>query len=74
MNNLQLLFYKTDHYKENQSGPNALYDIKVEYKPHIASEKDFEICINQAQLDSNSILRSVISFEDTFSRNHYLVY
>ena len=45
-NNMQILLYKTENHLINGIGPNSSYEIKVDYKPHIANEKDFEICIN----------------------------
>jgi hypothetical protein len=45
-NNLNLLFYRTEHYRQTRDGEIAQYDISIDVKPAISTEKDFEICIN----------------------------
>ena len=47
-NNLNLLFYKTQQNRIFSDGLNCVYEIKLDYRPHIASEKDFEITLNAA--------------------------
>lgn len=51
---MQLLFYKTESYRLGSKGDTASYEIKVDVKPDITNDKDFEILLNQAQVDSNS--------------------
>ena len=47
VNNLHLLFYRTENFRLGGQGPTATYDIKVEVRQaDITSQKDFEICIN----------------------------
>ena len=53
-NLLHLLFYRTDNHKPGSKGDTASYEIKVELYPDTTLQKDFEILINQAQVDSNS--------------------
>jgi hypothetical protein len=48
------LFYKTDAYRLGSSGDTATYDIKIDVKPEITNNKDFEILLNNAQMDSNA--------------------
>jgi len=45
-NNMYILFYRTDNYRDGCKGSTAAYEISVDFKPAIADEKDFEICIN----------------------------
>ncbi len=73
MNNLQLLFYKTESHRVGSKADTATYDIKVEAMLDITNEKDFEILLNKAQVDSNSQLRSIITFEDTYAKHHFII-
>eukprot|EP00347_Sterkiella_histriomuscorum_P022490 403338297 len=76
-NNLKLLFYKTEHYKapSRTNHENNHYEIQVEqYSAETTSQKDFEMIINEAQVQNNSQLRTVISFEDSNARYHFVVF
>ena len=46
MNNMLLLFYKTEANRLGSRGETATYDIKVEVKPEITNDKDLEILLN----------------------------
>ncbi len=46
VNNMHLLFYKTDNYRAGSKGETASYDIKIDVKNAYNTEKDFELFIN----------------------------
>jgi hypothetical protein len=46
VNNMHLLFYKTDNYRPGSKGETASYDIKIDVKNAYNTEKDFELFIN----------------------------
>jgi hypothetical protein len=48
VNNMHLLFYKTDNYGPGNKGDTASYEIKIDVKNAFNTEKDFELFINQA--------------------------
>lgn len=49
VNNLNLLFYKTEHYKEDHTGANSQYELKIEHKlASVVNNKDLEMSINAA--------------------------
>lgn len=48
INNLHLLFYKTENHRLGSKGETATYDIKVDVKPDVTNEKDLEILLNSA--------------------------
>lgn len=56
------------------TGERPEYDIKVETQTEETTDKDFELILNQAQVDSNSILRTILTFEDTYLKVHFVVY
>ena len=62
---MHLLFYK--------SASNLPYEISIEVKPDITNEGDYELLLNSAQVEKDYLLRTILSFEDTYSRNHFLV-
>ena len=70
-NSIQLLFYKQEALENTGQRPS--YEIKVESHPESTSDKSFELILNQAQMNSNAILRTVITFEDTYQRLHFVV-
>lgn len=70
---MQLLFYKTDNHRLGSKGDTSSYDILVDARPKETNDKDFEIILNQAQVDQNASIRTIISFEDTYDRYHFVV-
>lgn len=59
--------------REN-SGQRSPYKIRVEAHSDTTSDKDLELILNKAQIDSNSILRAILTFEDTYNKQHFLVF
>jgi hypothetical protein len=62
--NMQLLFYRQEA-REN-SGERAPYELKIDLKNEATTNDDYEMILNQAQVDSNAILRCLIIYEDSY--------
>ncbi|CDW90344.1 UNKNOWN [Stylonychia lemnae] len=75
VNNLKMLFYKTQNFKNTDQSTYQSYDIKIHVYPDTTTQQEFQIIVNQAQVESNSQLRSVISYEDAKKgRSHFLIF
>ena len=56
------------------SGERPSYEIKVQAYSDGLKDKDLELSLNKAQVDSNSILRTIISYEDSYLKVHFVIY
>ena len=55
-------------------GERPSYEIKVEAYADALKDKDLELSLNKAQVDSNSILRTIISYEDSYLKVNFVIY
>ncbi len=62
--NIQLLFYRQEA-REN-SGERAPYELKIEMKTETTTNDEYEMILNQDQVDSNAILRCLVIYEDSY--------
>ena len=70
---MQFLFYRQEA-REN-SGERAAYDIKIEIRHEkTTTSDDYEMILNQAQVDSNAILRCIITYEDSYQKMNFVVF
>ena len=68
-----MLFYRQEA-REN-SGERAGYEIKIDIKQDkTTTSDDYEMMLNQAQVDSNAILRCIITYEDSYQRMNFVVF
>ena len=61
---MQLFFYKSE--AKLNSGERPPYEIKIEAYTEAFKDKDLELILNKAQVENNSILRTVLTYEDSY--------
>lgn len=63
-NNVQMLYYRQE--ARDNNGERPRYEIRVEAKEGQTDQKEFELILNKAQIETEAILRTVITYEDSY--------
>ncbi len=58
-------------YKKEGQRPTIKFEVEVFHDT--CTDEEIETQINQAHLERNMCTRSIITFEDTYSREHFIV-
>jgi hypothetical protein len=68
-----MIFYRTEILRTSGS-LKTNYDIQVEIKPGDSGSAEItEAYLNEQILEKECSLRSILSFEDTYVRNHFFI-
>ena len=72
-NYIQLLLYKVDGMTTDNGKVPEEYKLVIEHRERKIAEKDFEQDLNEAQVEKNCILRSIIAFEDESISSYFMI-